>query len=176
MNERNLRRKRADMTALTNTVAALAAADAAEEMPGILLDGLHDAFAIERSLVLASPVDDLVLLASRGTHEAPLAAGMDRVVERALTSRSTQLVRELDPEFDPRLSSLIPEARNLLVVPLFLAGGFRLGVLVVEGAGRGDAIPGWTESCSSSPPMPPCVSTTHGCSPRIGGSSRRSVD
>lgn len=132
------------MTALTNTVAALAAADAAEEMPGILLDGLHDAFAIERSLVLASPVDDLVLLASRGTHEAPLAAGMDRVVERALTSRSTQLVRELDPEFDPRLSSLIPEARNLLVVPLFLAGGFRLGVLVVEGAGRGDAIPGWT--------------------------------
>jgi signal transduction histidine kinase len=144
VNERNLRRKRADMTALTNTVAALAAADAAEEMPGILLDGLHDAFAIERSLVLASPVDDLVLLASRGTHEAPLAAGMDRVVERALTSRSTQLVRELDPEFDPRLSSLIPEARNLLVVPLFLAGGFRLGVLVVEGAGRGDAIPGWT--------------------------------
>ena len=63
------------MTALTNTVAALAAADAAEEMPGILLDGLHDAFAIERSLVLASPVDDLVLLASRGTHEGPTRGG-----------------------------------------------------------------------------------------------------
>ena len=69
---------------------------------------------------------------------------MDRVVERALTSRSTQLVRGLDPEFDPRLASLIPDARNLLIVPLFLAGGFRLGVLVVEGAGRGDAIAGWT--------------------------------
>ena len=70
--------------------------------------------------------------------------GWTRVVERALTTRSTQLVRRLDPELDPRLCTLIPDARNLLVVPLFLAGGFRLGVLVVEGAGGGDAIAGWT--------------------------------
>jgi signal transduction histidine kinase len=144
MNERNLRRKRADMAALTNTVAALAACDSADEMSGILLDGLDDAFAVDRSLVLASPVDDLALLASRGTREGPIAAGMDRVVERALTTRSTQLVRRLDPQLDPRLSTLIPDARNILVVPLFLAGGFRLGVLVVEGVGGGDAIAGWT--------------------------------
>ena len=105
---------------------------------------LHDTFEIDRSLLLASPVDDLALLASRGTNVGPIASGMDRVVERALTTRSTQVVRRLDPALEPRLAALIPDARNLLIVPLFLAGGFRLGVLVVEGVGRGDTISGWT--------------------------------
>ena len=144
VNERNLRRKRADMTSLTATVAALGASDQADEMPGILLDGLHDTFEIDRSLVLASPVDDLALLASRGTNVGPIASGMDRIVERALTTRSTQVIRRLDPDLEPRLAALLPDARNLLIVPLFLAGGFRLGVLVVEGVGRGDTISGWT--------------------------------
>ena len=144
VNERNLRRKRADLTALANTVAALGDSDSAREMPGILLGGLHQGFAIERSLVLASPVDDLALLASRGAHPGPIEAGMDRVVERALSTRTTQAVRRLDPELDPRLSAILPGAHNVLVVPLFLAGGFRLGVLVVEGVGRGGTIPGWT--------------------------------
>jgi signal transduction histidine kinase len=144
VNERNLRRKRADLAALTATVAALAASDSAEEIPGILLDGLHDSFELGRSLVLASPVDELELLASRGIQEGAIARGMDDVVERALSSRSVQLVRRLDPDRDPRLRALIPEARNLLIVPLFLAGGLRLGVLVVEGAGQGERIWAWT--------------------------------
>ena len=57
------------MASLTATVAALGASDPADEMPGILLDGLHDTFDIGRSLVLASPVDDLALLASRGIQD-----------------------------------------------------------------------------------------------------------
>jgi len=144
VNERNLRRKRADLTSLANTVAALGDSDSASEMPGILLEGLHDTFSIDRSLVLASPVDDLALLASRDIQEGPIAAGMDRVVEQALSTRSTQAVRRLDPALDPRLSAMLPGAHHLLVVPLFLAGGYRLGVLVVEGVGRGGTIPGWT--------------------------------
>lgn len=144
VNERNLRRKRADLASLTRTVGALAASDSAEEIPGILLDGLHDTFEIGRSLVLASPVDDLALLASRGIQEDALAGGMDHVVELALSTRVVQLVHKLDPECDPRLSALVPDASNVLVVPLFLAGGFRLGVLVVEGVGHGERILGWT--------------------------------
>jgi signal transduction histidine kinase len=144
VNERNLRRKRADLAALTDTVAALAVTNSADEIPGVLLDGLHATFDIGRSLVLASPVDDLALMASRGVERAPVAGGMDHVVERALNTRAVQLVRQLDPERDPRLSTLIPEARNILVAPLFLAGGFRLGVLVVEGVGRADRIRAWT--------------------------------
>ncbi len=144
VNERNLRRKRADLTALTRTVAALAASDATDEITDILMDGLHDTFGVGRSLVLASPMGDLALLASRGIPDGALAPGTDDIVERALTTRSVQLVRRLDPERDPRLSALLPDAHNLLVVPLFLAGGFRLGALVVEGADRGDRIGGWT--------------------------------
>jgi signal transduction histidine kinase len=144
MNERNLRRKRADLAALTRTVAAMAGSDEAGEIPDLLLTGLHDTFDIHRSLVLASPVDDLVLLASRGVDPGPMVGGMDRVVERALSTRSVQLVRRLDPHLDPRLCALIPDAHNVLVVPLFLAGGFRLGVLVVESAGHGERIRGWT--------------------------------
>jgi signal transduction histidine kinase len=144
VNERNLRRKRADLAALTRTVAALAASDAPDEIPDILLGGLHDTFDIDRSLVLASRMDDLALLASRGTREGEVAGGIDQIVERALTTRSVQLVGRLDPERDPRLSALLPDAHNLLVVPLFLAGGFRLGVLVVEAMERGDRIRGWT--------------------------------
>jgi GAF domain-containing protein len=130
------------MASLTATVAALGARISRRDP--ILLDGLHDTFEIDRSLLLASPVDDLALLASRGTNVGPIASGMDRIVERALTTRSTQVVRRLDPALEPRLAALIPDARNLLIVPLFLAGGFRLGVLVVEGVGRGDTISGWT--------------------------------
>jgi signal transduction histidine kinase len=144
VNERNLRRKRADLTALTRTVAALAASDSTDDIPGILLDGIHGTFGVGRSVVLASPVGDLALVASRGIREGAMAGGMDPTVERALTSRSVQLVHRLDPQSDPRLSALFPDARNLLVVPLFLAGGFRLGVLVVEGAAQGDRVRGWT--------------------------------
>jgi signal transduction histidine kinase len=144
VNERNLRRKRADLTALTGTVAALGASDSTSEIPEILLDGLHDTFDLRRSLVLASPMDDLVLLSSRGIQDGAVTGGMDEIVERALTTRSVQLIVRLDPGRDPRLSALLPDAHNLLVVPLFLAGGYRLGVLVVESAERGDRIRAWT--------------------------------
>ena len=144
MNERNLRRKRADLSALTRTVAAMAATDVSAEIPGILLDALHETFGTQRSLVLASPVDDLALLASRGVQDAPIAAGMDPVVESTLSSRTVRLIRVLDPAVDPRLSALMPDARNVVILPLFLAGGFRLGVLVVEGVGNGDRVRGWT--------------------------------
>ena len=144
VNERNLRRKRADLSALTRTVAALGASDSADEIADILLGGLHDAFTFGRSLVLASPAADLTLLASRGIQEGPIIGGIDPIVERALTARSVQLVRRLDPTTDPRLAAMIPGSRNVLIVPLFLAGGYRLGVVVVEGAGHGERVDGWT--------------------------------
>jgi signal transduction histidine kinase len=144
VNERSQRRRRADLEALSRTVAALAASDSADEIPGILLDGLQHTFDIGRSLVLASPADELTLIGSRGIEQAAVKGGLDPVVEHALNTRTVQLIRQLDPVDDPRLSAWLPGARNLLVVPLFLGGGFRLGVLVAEFNGRGDRIRGWS--------------------------------
>jgi len=69
--------------------------------------------------------------------------GLDHVMERAWDSRRTQLVRELDPGADRRLNTLLPGATNLLIVPLFLEKGSRLGILVLESPGRSDSIKRW---------------------------------
>ena len=54
------------------------------------------------------------------------------ITERAWNERRTQLASKLDPEADPRLAALLPGARNILVVPLLVDQGFRLGVVAVE--------------------------------------------
>jgi diguanylate cyclase (GGDEF)-like protein len=53
------------------------------------------------------------------------------VVTRTVAARLTQLVRALDPEQDPWLCALMPDARNLVLVPLTVEGGCQ-GVLVFE--------------------------------------------
>ena len=58
--------------------------------------------------------------------------GVDRAVSRAWAERTTQLVRQIDPETDPRLASLLPDARNVLVVPLLRDQRQGLGVVVLE--------------------------------------------
>jgi signal transduction histidine kinase len=84
-------------------------------------------------VVLASPQDDLDLLAWTGI-ESPtdLAVGIDRSVSRAWEERASQLLRAIDPDTDPRLASLLPDARNVLVVPLLRGRRQGLGAVVVE--------------------------------------------
>ena len=53
-------------------------------------------------------------------------------MSHAWSERSVQLVRLIDPTTDPRLASLLPTARNVMVVPLFLVGGHRLGIVALE--------------------------------------------
>ena len=175
VNERNLRRKRADLTALTRTVAALGASDSTSEIPEILLDGLHDTFDLRRSLVLASPMDDLVLLSSRGIQDGAMAGGMDEVVERALTTRSVQLI----------VGSILvgtPGSRPCCPMPT-TSWSFRSSWPVGTGSvcwwsSQPNAVTasghGRSSSSSSSRRTPPCVCITRGCSKTIGASSKRS--
>jgi signal transduction histidine kinase len=94
--------------------------------------------------VLASPENDLSLMAYRGPNGPPeFPPGLDPVMERAWTERRTLLVRRVDPEVDSRLDALLPGGRNILIVPLFLDRGHRLGLLVLEHPGRGDSIKRW---------------------------------
>jgi signal transduction histidine kinase len=145
LNERELRGQKVDLEELSATVAEIDETASASTIPGILVHRLCRAFGFPRGAVLGSPAsDDLVLMASSGSNEAPrVPPGLDPVMEQAWNHRQTVLVRGFDPERDPRLAALFPGGRNLLIVPMFLNRGYRLGVLVLENPAREEHVKRW---------------------------------
>jgi signal transduction histidine kinase len=53
-------------------------------------------------------------------------------MERAWSTREVVAVARLDPAEDPRLTGLLPDARNVLIVPMFADRGYRMGVVALE--------------------------------------------
>jgi signal transduction histidine kinase len=144
VSDRELRAQKVDLEELSAVVRDLDGRTSAAEIPEILLDALCRVFGFGRGVVLASPEGDLSLMAYRGPGDPPdLPPGHDRVTERAWNERRAQLVSRLDPESDPRLAALLPGAKNILVVPLLVDRGFRLGVVAVEHPNRRGQIKRW---------------------------------
>jgi signal transduction histidine kinase len=142
--DRELRAQKVDLEELSAVVRDLDGRTSAAEIPEILLDALRRVFGFGRGVVLASPDGDLSLMAYRGPGDPPdLPPGRDQITERAWDERRAQLASRLNPESDPRLAALLPEARNILVVPLLADRGFRLGVLAVEHPNRRGQIKRW---------------------------------
>lgn len=135
INERELRRRRGDLEALTDLAESLERAVDSSNIARSLLDSVVDTFGFPRGVVLAGPEGQLPVLASFGLDEMtarrPGRPGRSAVVDEAHRSHSTLLVRNLDVESDPWLTSLMPDAVNLVVVPLS-AEGRPLGALVLE--------------------------------------------
>jgi signal transduction histidine kinase len=131
--ERELRAQKLDLEQLSSMVGELAGSDDAPGVSRILVEQVCACFGFTRGVVLASPAGELEILAR--SHDEPFAdpgARLDAVIERAWETRGTQLVRALDQNADPRLAALLPDAQNLLVVPLLVDGGQRIGVLALE--------------------------------------------
>jgi signal transduction histidine kinase len=144
VNERELRAQKVDLEHLSAMVAAIDDAAAASDIPDLLLGGLCRALGFVRGAVLASPGDELSLMAYRGPgRPGDVPSGLDPVMERAWSRRQTILVRQVESEVDTRLAALLPLGRNLLIVPLYLDRGRRLGLVVLEHPGRGDSIRRW---------------------------------
>jgi signal transduction histidine kinase len=142
--DRELRGQKVDLEGLSVMVRDLDGRRSAAEIPEILLDALCRVFGFSRGVVLASSEGDLSLMAFRGPGEPPdLPPVQDEVTERAWNELRTQLVSKLDPEADPRLAALLPGARNILVVPLLVDQGLRLGVVAVEHPSRRGHIKRW---------------------------------
>ena len=145
--ERELRRQKADLKDLSAMVARIDCVETSGDIrgiPGILLDQLCETFGFVRGVVLASPEGELELIATTDEGEpAPIPEGMDPVMSRAWSEKACQLVRELDLASDPRLASLLPGSRNVVVVPLFLVGGHRLGIVAVERGNAGPPMHRW---------------------------------
>lgn len=131
--ERQLRRQKYDLARLSAMVARMDTDPEASDIPPVLLEELCSTFGFARGVVLASPRDDLDLLAWVGIElPTDVAIGLDQAVSRAWEKRASQLLRAIDPETDPRLASLMPDARNVLVVPLLRGRRQGLGVVVLE--------------------------------------------
>ena len=139
INERELRRRRGDLEALTSLAEQIERTDDSSSVARTLLDAAVAGFGFPRGVVLASSEGHLPLLASYGLDETlsrrPGRPGPSEVVRQAQEQKGSILVQGLDPEADPWLTRLMPGATNLVVVPLS-AEGRSLGALVVESPER----------------------------------------
>jgi diguanylate cyclase (GGDEF)-like protein len=145
--ERELRRQKVELQALASMAGELDRKMKPTETGEILLERLSRSFGFARGVVLASPEGgDLALVAQSGAR-APSEdhRGVDPVVERAWATREVVLAKRLDPSIDPRLATMLPDARNLLIVPLF-AEGNPIGVVALERGGGARHIRRWAVS------------------------------
>ncbi len=138
INERELRRRRGDLEALTSLAEQIERTDNSSSVALTLLDAAIATFGFPRGVVLASSEGHLPLLASFGLDEEtarrPGRPGASAVIAQAHEQKGTVLVRGLDAEADAWLARLLPGASNLVVVPMS-AEGRSLGALVVEHTG-----------------------------------------
>jgi two-component system, cell cycle response regulator len=138
VNERELRRRRYDLEALAVMANRLEAATEPPEVAATVVDAIVDTFDFGRAVMVGwREGEPPQALAARGTtgprswkEELPPLS----VIAAASTERRTLLVTKLDEAVDPWLASLLPNAHNLVVVPLS-AEGHALGALVAEHRG-----------------------------------------
>lgn len=140
LNERELRRRRFDLEALAVMATDLEGAVDSLAVADVLLENVVESFDFERALLFSTADDVIELMAARGCEpaRADVQPGPESVVARAAETRNTILVSELDPIGDAALVSLLPSARNLVVLPLVAETGCA-AVLVVEHGLRADS-------------------------------------
>ncbi len=141
LNERELRRRRLDLEALARMADEIEREATPEGAARILAGNLVSAFAFARVAVLAATEHGMRLLAYQGPGQpADPGPGTDAIVARAIERRAPVLARRLDAAQDPRLTMILPFARNLVVVPMF-AEDQPVGAVVAEHPSRfGDRI------------------------------------
>jgi|GEM_PF-3427206 len=135
MNERELRHRRADLQAIVDIGARLDDETDLVRQSKVVLDELAARFGFERGAVIGASDDQMIVLAARGGDAPTVASAPDAVVVRAWARREVQAVRRLSADGDPILSSILPDATNLLVAPM-VADGQPVGAVVVEHPSR----------------------------------------
>jgi diguanylate cyclase (GGDEF)-like protein len=136
VNERELRRRRYDMEALAVTAGRLEEAQDPRTAADALLTGIVDALDFDRALlVVAHDGEELSVAASHGA-EIGVTSGEQRpvpgsVLAVAMAERRTLLISRLDEQADGWLATLLPDARNLAIVPM-MADGQAIGAAVTE--------------------------------------------
>jgi diguanylate cyclase (GGDEF)-like protein len=134
VNERELRRRRVDLEALAVMGQDLQEVGSLAEISRVLVEALAATFSFRRLAIFDAPERGYRLLACSGIRDAVVGdlhlRGDSELVTAGVRRRTTLLAR-LDPDRDPWLSRVLPDAVNLLVVPL-IAEGRAVAVLVAE--------------------------------------------
>jgi diguanylate cyclase (GGDEF)-like protein len=141
VNERELRRRNFDLQALAKLSWQLESALHPHEVGEALVAAAARDFDIPRMALLVRSKDGLTVLAGRGLHEVDAhGPADDRLIAQSLREHRT--LRLLAPRADqhPWLSRALPDAGNVLCVPLY-SDGNALGALLLEvSASRGARI------------------------------------
>ena len=145
VNERELRRGRADMEALAAMSTVLHNTAVLDEMVATGLTRLQMSSGMARAALLVRWQDAYLLWGPDGRRHSDqlIVTGDDLHVRQAWSEQRTALVGQLSPIADPDLAAALPGARNVVIVPL-VAGGEPFAVMAVERGGRT-----WSQIASS---------------------------
>jgi two-component system cell cycle response regulator len=140
VNERELRRRRFELEQLAQMGRDLEDANDTLSVGDVLIDALTDTFGFRR-IALFEVIDDSPrMLTAHGLVDAVVSdfsLGENSVLRVANERRQTMLVATVDETVDPWLAAVMPDARNLAVVPLVADGV--VAVLVAETGDRSGA-------------------------------------
>jgi diguanylate cyclase (GGDEF)-like protein len=141
VNERELRRRGYDLDALARLTLQLDMLSEPAAVAVATVRTVADDFVLPRVVLVGVSDTGAEVLASHGeVLDVGLEPDGDEMVELALASRSTLLIKAPDPERDPWLAASLPGAVNVGLISLH-ADGQPLGVLVFEhGLRRGSRI------------------------------------
>ncbi|MEA2499189.1 MAG: hypothetical protein QOH26_1594 [Actinomycetota bacterium] len=135
LNERDLRRRKLESEALAGLAGVLETKPDASAVASTLLEDVCATFGLSRGVILEPVSEGAGLLTYRGPgRPVDLGHGIDSVIQEAHDSREPVLVKKLDEDADRRLSTLLPFARNVIVLPL-IAETDPVGFLVIEHGG-----------------------------------------
>jgi diguanylate cyclase (GGDEF)-like protein len=138
LNERELRRRRKDLEALTDMATALEHVATPSDVGRVLLEHVTKAFGFRRGVVVGLRDRVVTTLASStpptGDSPAEATPDADAVLQEAWRARQPVLVRELDRTGDPWLRHVLPEAANVVVFPM-ITEGRAVGAVILERGG-----------------------------------------
>lgn len=141
VNERELRRRRVDLEALAAFAAEVNQAPDPESVAEALAGQLRDALGFTRVVVLGGRGGREVLgaagVAAPSRHRDPAPSA---VVARACRENRPVLSARLAPDEDAWLRALLPDARNVVVLPLSTGADAPEAVVAEYGTQRGTRI------------------------------------
>jgi diguanylate cyclase (GGDEF)-like protein len=149
LSERELRRRSVDLERLAEMARELDRSGDADDATTVLAASVAR-WLVDCRVVVLGPSGEVAAMVPAVPERPPppppagrSLAQPDEILSRAWSERRSQLVRTLQPNADPLLATLLPDARNVVLVPMS-AEGELVGALVVEyGRGR-DRIRRWT--------------------------------